>query len=213
MKEETQKMRVFLRRAPVTVLGIGKRAVVWVQGCTHACKGCIVPESWNIEAGEEILISELAAWILAQPADLEGLTFSGGEPMLQAEEILTLIEAVRSQRDLGILCYTGYRVEYLQQHGSTAQKALLDRIDLLIDGLYVESLHGDLLWRGSKNQRLLPLSDRYRQTLENLPDRSAGLELHTEPDGSFFLAGVPQQPSFRNQFELQMRDRGITLRV
>ncbi len=215
MEEETkevEKIRIFLRRSPVSVLGIGNRAVVWVQGCTHACKGCIVPESWDVNGGEEISISELADWILAQP-NLEGITFSGGEPMLQAREIVALIDSVRSKRDLGILCYTGYRLEYLQQCSSNDRKALLDRIDLLIDGLYVESLHGDLLWRGSTNQRLLPLSDRYRQILATLPDRSAGLELHTDPDGSFFLAGVPQQPNFRDRFESQMCDRGITLTV
>jgi anaerobic ribonucleoside-triphosphate reductase activating protein len=215
MEEEikkAEKIRIFLRRSPVSVLGLGKRAVIWVQGCTHACKGCIVPESWDADGGEEIEISELATWILEQP-DLEGITFSGGEPMMQAEGIASLIETVRSHRDLGILCYTGYRLEYLQQHGNQHQQALLDRLDLLIDGLYVESLHGDLLWRGSTNQRLLPLSDRYRQALKNLPDRSAGLEIHTDPDGSFFVAGVPQQPNFRDQFASQMRDRGVTLTV
>ncbi len=211
--EETEKIRIFLRRSPVSVLGLGKRAVIWVQGCDHACKGCIVPESWDVDAGEAIAISELATWILAQP-DIEGITLSGGEPMLQAKALVTLIdmliEAGRSS-DLGLICYTGYRWEYLQQHGTADQKALLDRLDLLIDGLYVESLHGDLLWRGSTNQRLLPLSDRYRHALTTLPDRSAGMEIHTDPDGSFFLAGVPQQPHFRDRFGSQMRDRGLTL--
>ena len=212
MKEETELLRIFLRRSPVSVLGLSKRAVIWVQGCHHVCKGCIVPESWDVNDGEAIAISDLATWILEQP-DLEGITLSGGEPMLQAAGLIKLIDTVQSQRDLGILCYTGYRLEYLQQQGTSAQKALLDRLDLLIDGLYVESLHGDLLWRGSTNQRLLPLSDRYREALKNLPDRSAGLEIHTDPDGSFFLAGVPQQPHFRDRFASQMRDRGITLTV
>ena len=212
MKEETELLRIFLRRSPVSVLGLGKRAVIWVQGCHHACKGCIVPESWDVNGGEAIAISDLATWILEQP-DLEGITLSGGEPMLQSAELIKLIDTVQSQRDIGILCYTGYRLEYLQQQGTSAQKALLDRLDLLIDGLYVESLHGDLLWRGSTNQRLLPLSDRYREALQTLPDRSAGLEIHTDPDGSFFLAGVPQQPHFRDRFASQMRDRGITLTV
>ena len=133
-------LRIFRREAPVTVLGPGRRAVIWVQGCPFACKGCIVPESWSSQGGELISVADLAEWELAQE-DIEGMTFSGGEPMEQADALCALVDVVRSSRDLGLVCYTGYRLETLQRQGSTAQRALLARTDLLIDGVYVAREH------------------------------------------------------------------------
>jgi len=61
------KLRIFERRSPVKVLGPYARAVIWVQGCDFGCKGCIVPESWDRDTGEEVDISELVTWVLNQP--------------------------------------------------------------------------------------------------------------------------------------------------
>jgi anaerobic ribonucleoside-triphosphate reductase activating protein len=81
--------------------------------------------------------------------------------MEQAQALIQLIDSVRTSSDLGVVCYTGYSWEYIRDRGTDEQKDFLTRIDLLIDGPYVQSLHAPLLWRGSSNQRLLPLSNRY----------------------------------------------------
>lgn len=209
-----QVLRIFRRQAPVQVLGPGRRAVIWVQGCPFACPGCIVPESWEATGGEAIAVSALAAWVLAQP-DVVGITLSGGEPMGQAAALVALIDQVRAVRDLGVMCYTGDRLERLQAHGSLAQRALLERIDLLVDGPYRQDQHGDLLWRGSHNQRLLALSDRDRNAIPSpwsAADGSAGLEFVTGTDGSVVFNGVPAIAGFRPAFETQLRDRGVRLR-
>ncbi len=211
MPVPSDTLRLFRHHAPVTVLGPYRRAAIWVQGCPWACKGCIVPESWEERGGEAVAIADLVAWVLAQP-EIEGITLSGGEPMQQAESLIVLIDRVRQVKDLGVVCYTGDRLERLQTQGTDAQRQLLDRIDLLIDGPYAEPLHGDLLWRGSKNQRLLPLSDRYGDVLATLPDRSAGLEFALDADGAIALTGVPNRPHFRETFEASMAARGIVLR-
>jgi len=110
------------------------------------------------------------------------------------------------------MCYTGYRIEHLQQQGTAAQQALLQKIDLLIDGLYIEKLHGDLLWRGSANQRLLPLTERYRSLITALlsdADTSAGLEFFMGITGELSFVGVPNKPGFSQEFEARMLKRGV----
>ena len=202
------KLRIFERRSPVKVLGPYARAVIWVQGCDFGCKGCIVPESWDRDAAEEVDISELVAWVLNQP-NIEGVTLSGGEPMLQAEALSILIDELREAKDLGVVCYTGYRLEHLKKLGDISQNNLLKKIDLLIDGVYSENLQDDLLWRGSNNQSLLLLSDRYREFLQSQSDRSAGLEFFLNGTGEVGFSGVPIQSNFRQEFESRMSQRSV----
>jgi anaerobic ribonucleoside-triphosphate reductase activating protein len=205
-------LNLFRRESPVTVLGPGSRAVLWVQGCPLACRGCIVPDSWEESEGEAVPVSRLSEWVLEQ-AGIEGITLSGGEPMAQAGPLAELIESVRARSDLGVACYTGYTYDYLIQKGSPDQHALLRRVDLLVDGPYVERLHADLLWRGSSNQRLLPLTDRYRAAVEALPaeeDRSAGLQI-TWMQGKIGYAGVPPFPDFDHALRTKLARLGVLL--
>lgn len=205
-------LRIFRREARVRVLGPGTRAVIWVQGCSFGCKGCIVPESWDPSGGDAVPASELAGWVLAQnravPNAIEGITLSGGEPFAQAGALIALLDGIRAEEDLGVVCYTGHTLERLQQSGSAEQRGLLERIDLLIDGVYRQDLHADLRWRGSSNQRLLALTDRYRDIVLEI-DRSAGIEFMVDAEGAFGFAGVPAQPDFRSRFEARMAARGI----
>jgi anaerobic ribonucleoside-triphosphate reductase activating protein len=205
-------LRIHRRQAPITVLGPGKRAVVWVQGCSLGCRGCIIPESWGGSAGTSMPVEDLAEWILCQAVD--GLTVSGGEPMEQSSALVQLIDAVRRSADLGVVCYTGFTLEALLREGCPDRFELLRRVDLLIDGPYIQRLHAPLLWRGSSNQRLLPLTERYLKFLPQFGgsrDAAAGLELFWNTDGSFSFAGVPPEAGFRKQFENLIRERGITL--
>ena len=208
-------VRIFRRTAPVSVLGPGERAVIWVQGCRLACRGCIVPESWDARGGASVPVSDLAGWVLAQPG-IEGITLSGGEPMDQAAGLAALIDVVRRGADLGVVLFTGYTHERLESGGSGEQKALLERTDLLIDGPYIEPLHADLLWRGSSNQRLLPLTTRYRRLVTSLPpesDRSAGLQFEVDERGVMGYAGVPAVPRFDPEFRRRMREHGVALQT
>jgi len=205
------QIKIFDRRSPVRVLGPYARAVIWVQGCDFGCKGCIVPESWYKNAAEDVDITELAAWILNQ-VDIEGITLSGGEPMLQADALSILIDQIRKVRDFGVMCYTGYRLEYLEAQGNISQKGLLSKIDLLVDGVYQESQHADLLWRGSHNQRLIPLTDRYIHLLESRSDQSAGIEFFLNEVGEVAFSGVPAQRNFRQGFENRMLQRSVVIK-
>lgn len=77
------------------VLGPGKRAVVWVQGCSLRCKGCIAPEMWNHNEGILVEVSKLAEELFADES-IEGLTVSGGEPSEQAEAVGELLSYAKS---------------------------------------------------------------------------------------------------------------------
>lgn len=177
------------------------RAGIWVQGCPFRCPGCITKESLPFDGGFEMSVSELADWALAQ-AGIEGITISGGEPFSQAAELIELIDAVRAKRDIGVLCFTGHILEKLRKNCDANQCALLTKIDLLIDGPYVQSKHADLMWRGSSNQRLLFLTARYEEYVKQLiavcGDNGAGIEIVALPGGAVKFTGVPQSPGFRD---------------
>jgi anaerobic ribonucleoside-triphosphate reductase activating protein len=196
------------RRSPrTTVLGPGVRAVIWVRGCPLRCEGCVAPQDLPFEGGEPWPVEDLAAWLNGLPADVTGLTFSGGEPMAQAAGLSALVERARAGRDWSVLSYSGYTIEHLRRHGDAAQHRLLGQLDILIDGPYLRRHHGDLLWRGSANQRVHLLTGRHTRPER---DRSAGIELHVD-DGGVHWIGVPPVPDFRTGFEDAMRARGIHL--
>ncbi|MET8824417.1 4Fe-4S single cluster domain-containing protein [Streptomyces sp. NPDC004610] len=192
-----------------TVLGPGTRAVLWVQGCPLRCRGCVAAETLPFEGGTAHPVDELADWLCALPG-IEGVTLSGGEPFSQAAALAALLDTVRARRpDLSAMAYSGFRYEALRA-GGPDRRALLSRLDLLVDGPYVAARHAGLRWRGSANQRIVALSGRYAR-LADEPDTSAGVEVSLEPDGSLSWAGVPPTPGFREGFEERLAARGFVL--
>lgn len=199
------RVRLMRRSGWCTVLGPGTRAVLWVQGCPFRCPGCVAPESLPFEGGTAHEVDELAAWVLGLPG-IDGVTFSGGEPMDQAGPLARLVETVRRERDLSFLSYTGYTLELLAAHGTPSQQALLNVLDVVIDGPYVASRHTDLRWRGSDNQRVVFLTPRHRDQADRAGDRGRWIEFEVEPDGLAWM-GIPPR-GFRRAFESAM-SRGM----
>lgn len=208
---EVTSLSVARRLDRCAVLGPGVRAVLWVQGCPLRCRGCVAAETLPFDGGTAYPVHELADWLVGLP-DVEGVTLSGGEPFSQAAGLTALLDAVRARRpDFSAMAYSGFRYEALRR-GGPDRRALLRRLDLLVDGPYVASRHRSLRWRGSANQRVLALSDRYAHTGAE-PDTSAGVELSVETDGSLSWAGVPPTPGFREGLEEQLAARGFALRT
>ena len=134
-----------------TVDGAGLRTTVYCAGCGHRCKGCHNPQSWDINSGEMTDVDVLAERLLATGEDI---TFSGGDPMFQAEAFAELASKIKSQSNRNIWCYTGYRFEQLLKNPKAM--ALLQNIDVLVDGQFELALRDEnLLFRGSSNQRLI----------------------------------------------------------
>jgi anaerobic ribonucleoside-triphosphate reductase activating protein len=140
-------------------LGPGRRSVVWVQGCSFRCQGCVSPEWIPQRPARSVEPETLASELLEDPT-ITGLTFSGGEPMLQARGLARLVRAARRDRDLTLICFTGFRLERLRARPKDGVAELLAEVDVLIDGLYVAARDDGRGLRGSDNQRIHQLTDR-----------------------------------------------------
>lgn len=137
-----------------TVDGPGFRTSIYFAGCLHHCEGCHNPTSWNMMGGKEKKLEEIMAIVEANDLNV---TFSGGDPMYQAKEILPLARAIR---DIGktIWCYTGFRYEQLFDYREMT--ALLDYIEVLVDGEFLLSRRDtSLQFRGSDNQRMIDVAN------------------------------------------------------
>ncbi len=165
LKEHTQTrdgvLSVYMKEAAVTTLGPGVRYGLWVMGCDRACPGCIASGAHS-GRGMEIPAGALAMEIIHSGA--EGLTISGGEPFLQAGSLSVMIDKIRKKRDMGVIIYTGYTFDQLLRRHEWAQ--LLEKTDLLIDGPYIRELDDGKSLRGSSNQSVISLTDRYKGYLE-----------------------------------------------
>ena len=188
----SETLTLYARLPRTRALGPCTRFALWVQGCPFHCPGCMTPDARPFAGGETVAIDRLAAEVLAVD-DIEGLTVSGGEPFTQAAGLATLVRQVRAHRDLGLILYTGYRLEDLRQLATDAPGVadLLSCIDLLIDGPYVAAQNDGAPLRGSANQRVIPLTDRYIEQLHCYDrDQPRAIELHVEI-GERMLVGIP----------------------
>ena len=141
---------------PIDVVnGEGTRCVLFVSGCSHQCKGCYNQSTWSPDAGE-LFTDELAEQIIKDLNDprikKQGLTLSGGDPLHPANTkgVLKLIKRVKAEcvgKDIWL--WTGYTLAEL----NTEQQEIVDLLDVLIDGKFVQELADpNLAWRGSSNQ-------------------------------------------------------------
>jgi anaerobic ribonucleoside-triphosphate reductase activating protein len=208
--ESVEILRIAQRTDRCSVLGPGMRAILWVQGCPFRCLGCVAPETLPFVGGEEIPVAELARHLLGL-ADIEGITFSGGEPMSQATPLVGLIDQLVAERpELTFMSYTGHTLDYLLEHGTRSQLELLSRLDLLIDGPYIKGQHTDLRWRGSDNQQVHFLSARYRHLQPVVHDRGTFIEFELLPDGGLRWMGIPPM-GFREMLPAALSQLGIEL--
>jgi anaerobic ribonucleoside-triphosphate reductase activating protein len=163
------------------VNGPGERFVLWVQGCRRHCSGCINPEFIPEVQRHLVPVERMAERILAVTG-IEGVTYSGGEPFLQAAA-LAVLSARLQAHGLGVLCYSGFTLEELRQHPDPGVAALLGRLDLLIHGPFVQSRAAPLRWRGSDNQQLHFLSPRYAALAQPPAASAAQVELVLDARG------------------------------
>ena len=132
--------------------GPGFRTSIYCAGCRHACPGCHNPQSWDFSGGRAMTTEEIMRVIVADP--YANVTFTGGDPMYQPEGFAELARAIHERTQKDIWCYTGFTFEQLL--GNPRQRALLEQIDVLVDGPFVKALRTDeLIFRGSSNQRII----------------------------------------------------------
>lgn len=153
--------------------GSGLRVVLWVSGCSHHCKGCQNPQTWNPKSG--ILFDENAKEELFTELSkdyISGITFSGGDPLYieNVPEVLELIKEIKEKYSTKtIWLYSGYTWEQIMQIEFSNsdlvpnyeniydyRKEIIKLCDVFVDGEYIEDKRDiSLKWCGSSNQRII----------------------------------------------------------
>lgn len=190
-------------------LGPGQRFAIWVQGCCFNCCDCISPDWIPQKQATLVEPKQLAKAILSVPST-EGLTISGGEPMLQAQALSELLTQLQQDspemekrdkpQDFSIICYTGFTLKQLQGHSDPAIHQVLSAIDVLIDGQYIRELNDNRGWRGSSNQTVHFLTPRHKDEAQLFCDRRRDVEIHLRYE-SALMVGVPPH-NFSDKFKL-----------
>ena len=182
--------------------GPGLRAVVFFQGCKIGCGGCFNPKTHSFH-GEQIKVDAVAKAVLRarQEHPLEGITFSGGEPMQQANSLLQLIQGLHHQApELTFGMFSGYAEHELakgqywicsdnssEQHRKHLWEEIRGNLDFAILGSFNQAQPSNLPLRTSRNQVLRLFTDRYSPS-----DFSEQLtEINIRDDGQVELTGFP----------------------
>jgi len=141
--------------------GDGLRVVLWVSGCSHKCKGCHNPITWDPKCGLEFDESARNEIFAELDKDyVSGITFSGGDPLHPANihditELAAMIRQIYPHKTIWL--YTGYQWEEVQYLD------IVQYIDILIDGKFVEELKdNNLHWKGSSNQNVIDVKKSLR---------------------------------------------------
>lgn len=143
--------------------GPGIRYVIFTQGCPHHCLGCHNPETHDFDGGELVNIDDIIDKLKSYPY-MTGITISGGEPFVQKSAILELISKFKKlYPQKNILIFTGFTFEELLEKNDNEIDKILKTSDYLIDGRFVQELRDiSLIFRGSKNQRIIDLQSTFK---------------------------------------------------
>lgn len=195
-------MKIYNYIKSTKTLGPYNRFALWVQGCPFSCTECMSPDSQDFNSGLEMSISEIVDLILNE-INIEGLTISGGEPFSQANELVELLNIIKEKKDLGIIIYSGYTLQQLRNKNDSNINKLLEFTDIFIDGQYIDSLNDGISLRGSSNQKIHLLTDRYLDVFNNYYNKPIReIEIHMNND-SMMLVGIPK--SFRiNNYKISI---------
>ena len=146
---------------PVKVLGPGNRIGIWFCGCPRRCDGCSNPELWEFQDRYKTSLETVMTLIekISRSHKVEGFTLTGSDPFFQPDALSELLERIKKISD-DILVYTGYTKDELSA-------PLLKNIAVLIDAPYIKERNNNCLLRGSDNQTIHILSEKYRATYQN----------------------------------------------
>ncbi|AAO34903.1 anaerobic ribonucleoside-triphosphate reductase-activating protein [Clostridium tetani] len=137
--------------------GKGLRSVLFLSGCNHKCKGCHNLIMQDFKYGDRVKIDEIMDRVKGNIPIIRGVTFSGGEPLEQAENLARLASMIKKE-NLNIWCYTGYEFEYILDNMNKINgwKNLIENIDILVDGTFQKDKNKPKLkYKGSSNQRII----------------------------------------------------------
>ena len=143
--------------------GEGIRVVLWISGCSLHCRGCHNPETWNPNSGKHFnLEAKTELFESLNKSYVQGITFSGGNPLESFPEVLALCKEIKEKfptKDIWL--YSGYTYEEINQK---IMNMVLEYIDVLVDGRYIDEQRDlTLKWRGSRNQRVIDVQKTLKE--------------------------------------------------
>lgn len=193
---------------PVKNLGPHDRLGIWVSGCQRRCNGCANPELRERAEEHRISLDAFMKLVKMLPKMPQAVTITGGEPFDQAGELVPLCEWLVSEVSDDILIYTGYTLEQLRAREDADTDHLLELIAALVDGEYKEELNLGNGIKGSENQRLYVLREKYEREYRSL-DVVTGGERAVQPfirhNGSVITTGF-ERPGFIADFSRNLQD-------
>ncbi|HEX8094501.1 4Fe-4S cluster-binding domain-containing protein [Jatrophihabitans sp.] len=176
---------------PVTVLGPGRRAGIWFQGCSIGCAGCMSLDTWADRGIEKVPVGAVLDWLESLPGGgADGVTISGGEPTEQPEALRALLDGLAAWRagtGRDVLLFTGREPAWVRGAGA----AVVRGADAVVAGPFVAAEAGTTPLRGSDNQELVVLTERGRQAYDDLSGfRREAVQLGADATG-LWLIGIP----------------------
>ena len=175
--------------------GPGRRAALWVQGCNKRCHGCCNPGYLQLVERDLVSAESVLEWLenAHQTFDLEGVTFLGGQRMLQTQGLAFVAQGAQSL-GLSVMVFSGYTLKELDELCLPGTDRLLKYTDVLVDGPYDSDLpDNSRRWAGSLNQKFNYLTGRYDMSIESSGKVERNLEVRLRADGSLFINGWPEK--------------------
>ena len=174
------------------VLGPGRRCVVWFQGCSLSCRGCIAATMNAAPPLVRTTPARLAEWCLGI-GEIDGITLSGGDPFDQPlDQLAEFLELVRARSGFSVLLYTGRTIGQLRCQNDPLVDRCLAAVDILVDGPYVEALNDGVGWRGSSNQVIHAIGPRAGDLAPEATTRRR-VELIVNTSGTVSFTGIPRR--------------------
>jgi anaerobic ribonucleoside-triphosphate reductase activating protein len=191
VSEEHGNLRARLRVHRILPLsltnGPGRRFVLWVQGCFFNCPGCFNKESHALSGGTDMPVREILD--LCDVSGLDGVTISGGEPVMQAPELALFLKEIKSL-GLNTMVYTGFRFSGIRQGQFKGVRELLGQTDLLVDGPFRRLIPPNGEWVGSGNQRVIALSRTGMDMKKQRKTSYVEQEYILSPTGDLIQTGI-----------------------
>ena len=188
------------------VLGPHIRCAVWLQGCHRNCRGCMSGKAKPLQGGQLARVDEVCESI-ARLNDIEGITISGGEPFLQIDALHELLRKIRGETPLGVIIYTGYYLDELKSLRSKKIDEILSGLaDIVIDGPYIDTLNDGKSLKGSSNQTVNFLTDRYRDSAFLYEGITRNVELRVTGREMFFI-GIPDEKTLASWKKIAGKDK------
>jgi len=167
-----------------SVNGPGERFVIFTQGCSRLCPGCNNIDALAHEPRMLMTVDELYDKA-ATTKGIEGVTFSGGEPLEQIDACLELCRRLRSETGLSMLVYTGFNPDEIK--AMPLGEEFLNTIDVLVAGPFIKESKCKSGLAGSNNQEIIFLTYRYTMNDIEHPD---DFEIFVYPDGHVVMTGI-----------------------